>query len=51
MEKMPFEDNSIDNVISNGAFCLAPNKKKAFEEIFRVLKPGGKISICTSTII
>ena len=41
MEKMSFGDNEFDVVISNGAFCLAPNKKAAFSEIFRVLKPGG----------
>merc|ERR1719378_1920326 len=50
MEKMSFEDNSFDCVISNGAFCLAPNKKAAFTEIYRILKPGGRFSICTSTV-
>eukprot|EP00980_Cylindrotheca_fusiformis_P024738 scaffold12369_cov97-Cylindrotheca_fusiformis.AAC.4 len=49
MEKIPLPDDSIDVVISNGAFCLAPNKKRAFEELFRVLKPGGRISVCTTT--
>ena len=47
LESIPLPDNSIDVVISNGAFCLAPNKEKAFREHFRVLKPGGLISICT----
>lgn len=46
-KKIP--SNSIDVVISNGAFCLAPNKEKAFKELYRVLKPGGRISICTTT--
>mmetsp|Transcript_15697 Transcript_15697/g.23082 ORF Transcript_15697/g.23082 Transcript_15697/m.23082 type:complete len:667 (+) Transcript_15697:90-2090(+) len=50
MENIPLPDNCIDVVISNGAFCLAPNKRKAFSEIFRVLKPGGRMSICTSTL-
>mmetsp|Transcript_8957 Transcript_8957/g.21871 ORF Transcript_8957/g.21871 Transcript_8957/m.21871 type:complete len:632 (-) Transcript_8957:78-1973(-) len=46
-KKIP--SNSIDVIISNGAFCLAPNKEKAFKELYRVLKPGGRISICTTT--
>ncbi len=49
MERIPLPDNSVDVIISNGAFCLVPNKQKAFEELYRVLKPGGRISICTTT--
>ena len=50
MEKIPLEDNSVDCVISNGAFCLAPNKQKSFEEIKRVLKPGGRFSVACTTL-
>lgn len=49
IEKLPLADNSIDCVISNGAFCLAPNKRKAFQEIRRVLRPGGRFAVATST--
>ncbi len=45
MEKMPVEDSSIDWVISNCVINLSPDKKKVFSEIFRVLKPGGKILV------
>lgn len=45
MESMPIDDNSIDWVISNCVINLAPDKKKVFDEIFRVLKPGGKILV------
>jgi len=51
MEQIPADDSSVDVVISNGAFCLAPNKKKAFAEIFRVLKPGGHFSVACTTLL
>ena len=49
MEKMPFSDEKFNVVISNGAFCLASNKEAAFREIYRVLKPGGRFSVCCTT--
>lgn len=49
MEQIPAEDHSFDVVISNGGFCLVPDKPKAFREIARVLKPGGRVSICCTT--
>lgn len=45
IEYMPIESNSVDLVISNCVLNLVPNKESAFREIYRVLKPGGKISI------
>ncbi|MHC4075909.1 MAG: methyltransferase domain-containing protein, partial [Planctomycetota bacterium] len=44
-EQTPVESNSADVVISNCVINLSPDKRKAFSEIFRILKPGGKTVI------
>ena len=45
IENMPVSDNSADVVISNCVLNLVPDKEKAFNEIFRILKPGGHLSV------
>ena len=45
IEKIPVSDNTIDVVVSNCVLNLVPNKAKAFEETFRILKPGGHFSV------
>lgn len=45
IEKLPFEDNSFDVVISNGVINLSVEKEKVFKEIHRVLMKGGKMVI------
>ena len=40
-EELPFEDDSMDMVFSSHVLEHIPNQKKALEEIYRVLKPGG----------
>ena len=46
IEYLPVADNSIDIVISNCVINLSPDKQQVCREIFRCLKPGGKIAIC-----
>ncbi len=42
-EAIPYDDCTFDVVISNGALNLSPLKKESFQEIYRVLKPGGRL--------
>jgi len=42
-EELPVPDASVDVAISNGVINLCPDKYKAFDEIFRTLKPGGRL--------
>lgn len=43
LEELPLEPASVDVVISNGVLNLSPNKRQALREIFRVLRPGGRL--------
>lgn len=45
LENLPVEDGWADVVISNGVVNLCPDKVGTFAEIFRILKPGGRIQI------
>jgi arsenite methyltransferase len=45
IESLPVDNGSIDRVISNCVINLVPDKRKAFSEIFRVLKSGGKFIV------
>ena len=45
IENIPLPENIADVVVSNCVFNLVPDKRKAFAETFRILKPGGHFSI------
>ena len=44
-EALPAEDATVDVVISNGVINLCPDKVAVMAEVYRVLKPGGRIQI------
>jgi len=43
MEKIPLADSSVDVVISNGVVSMSMRKHMVFWEVWRVLKPGGRM--------
>lgn len=45
MEEIPLPDETADVIISNGVVNLSFRKRKVIQELFRILKPGGRISL------
>ena len=45
LEDMPVEADTVDVIVSNCVINLSPDKPKVFAEMFRTLKPGGRVSV------
>lgn len=45
IENLPVADNSVDVVISNCVINLSPDKRRVFDEAYRVLRPGGSVMV------
>jgi ubiquinone/menaquinone biosynthesis C-methylase UbiE len=45
LEDLPVEDNSADVAVTGGVFNLCPDKPRVLREVYRVLRPGGRLQM------
>lgn len=43
ISQLPLEDSTVDVAISNGVINLSPDKQQVFNELYRVVRPGGRV--------